>query len=89
MAEKRHVRWGDLVGGTLVGALLLGPASMLLGAYFDRPTALAVIGFGSAPLVGLVLALFRRTRFVGVGVLIGVALFWIVVVPICAVLLGG
>jgi hypothetical protein len=82
-------RWVDVVAGALVGALVLGPASLLLGATFDRPTALGVLGFASAPLLGVLLVCLRRSRVLGVGVLIGIAVFWIVLLPVCAAVLGG
>jgi hypothetical protein len=85
----RRFRWGDVVVGVLVGALVLGPASLLLGATFDRPTAVAVLGFASAPLFGVLLVCLRPSRVLGVGVLIGTAVFWIVLLPVCAAVLGG
>ena len=88
--ERGHGRrWRPVLAGVLLGALVLAPASMLAGAYFDKPVALSVVLFALAPLVGLVLTALERTRLLGLGVLLGVALFWLAVVPLLSAWLGG
>ncbi len=89
MTTERNVPWGRVIAGVLLGLLVLTPASMLAGAYFDKPVELAAVLFATAPVIGLTLALIRPTRALGIGVLVGVVLWWVVMVPVLSAWLGG
>jgi hypothetical protein len=90
VTPRRRVDGRALLLGLVVSLVVLSPASMLGGAWLlGIVDPLAVVVFALPPVIGVVLLVPRRTRWVGVGVLLGCVLWWAVVVPLLAALLGG
>jgi hypothetical protein len=84
------MRWRPLLIGLALGAVVLSPASMLGGAWLlGLVDPLAVVVFALPPVIGVLLLLPHRTRWFGVGVLLGCLLWWAVAVPILAAWFGG
>jgi hypothetical protein len=90
VTPRRRVDGRALLLGLVASLVVLSPASMLGGAWLlGIVDPLAVVVFALPPVIGVVLLVPRRTRWAGVGVLLGGVLWWAVAVPALAALLGG
>ena len=81
---ERILRWGVYLGFGIGILLTLVVYLVLRADPYDEGSAMLFI-WASPVLIGALLAVLPRTRYLGIGLLAGTGLSWIIGVPTCVV----
>ena len=82
---ERILRWGVYLGFGVGILLTLAVYLVLRGDPYDDTVSTMLFVWASPVVIGALLAALPRTRNVGLGLLAGTGLSWIIGVPTCVV----